>query len=62
MCDKNLLPKPSPFDAPLTKPAMSVNSNEVGTTFSGVTISSNTSSLLSGTTTTPTFGSIVANG
>ena len=23
MCDKNLLPKPSPFDAPFTKPAIS---------------------------------------
>ena len=23
MCDKNLLPKPSPFEAPLTKPAIS---------------------------------------
>ena len=23
--DRNLLPKPSPFDAPLTKPAISTN-------------------------------------
>jgi len=26
MCDKNLLPKPSPFDAPFTRPAISTNS------------------------------------
>ena len=30
ICDKNLLPKPSPDDAPLTSPAISVNSNVVG--------------------------------
>ena len=32
---KNLLPKPSPLDAPFTKPAISTNSIVVGTTRSG---------------------------
>ena len=62
MCDKNLLPNPSPSDAPFTNPAMSVNSNVVGIVLSGVYIFSNSSTLLSGTITVPTFGSIVANG
>ena len=26
MCERNLLPRPSPFDAPLTRPAISTNS------------------------------------
>ena len=25
MCERNLLPSPSPFDAPFTKPAISTN-------------------------------------
>ena len=33
ICDKNLLPSPSPFDAPFTSPAMSTNSSTVGVTF-----------------------------
>ena len=33
ICDKNLLPKPSPLEAPLTIPAISVNSNVVGIDF-----------------------------
>ena len=32
-CDKNLLPKPSPLDAPLTRPAISTNSTIAGVTF-----------------------------
>ena len=35
ICDKNLLPNPSPWLAPLTNPAISVNSNVVGIVLSG---------------------------
>ena len=35
MCARNLLPRPSPFDAPATRPAMSTNSTVVGRIFSG---------------------------
>ena len=45
ICDRNLLPNPSPLDAPLTRPAMSVNSNVVGTVFLGLYISVNLSNL-----------------
>ena len=62
MCDKNLFPSPSPLDAPLTKPAISVNSKLVGISLAGLYISFNCVILSSGTLTTPTFGSIVANG
>ena len=62
ICDKNLLPKPSPCDAPLTNPAISLNSNVVGTRLLGLYKLFKKSNLLSGTTTTPTFGSIVAKG
>ena len=60
--DKNLFPKPSPFEAPLTRPAISQNSIAVGTTFLQSYISLSTSNLSSGTETTPTFGSIVQKG
>ena len=60
--DKNLLPNPSPWLAPFTRPAISVNSNAVGINLSGLYKSFNIYSLSSGTVTTPTFGSIVANG
>ena len=36
---KNLLPNPSPLLAPLTRPAISVNSKVVGTVFLGSIIS-----------------------
>ncbi len=35
---KNLFPKPSPSEAPFTRPAISTNSVVVGITFSGFTI------------------------
>ena len=38
MCARNLLPSPSPFEAPATRPAMSTNSTVVGRIFSGLTI------------------------
>src|SRR5699024_12711490 len=54
--------KPSPLLAPLTIPAISVNSNAVGIVFLGFTNSVNLFKRLSGTSTIPTLGSMVANG
>ena len=62
MLARNLLPRPSPFEAPATSPAMSTNSTAAGTTFCGCAISAMTSSRGSGTSTMPTFGSMVQNG
>src|SRR5688572_10991589 len=62
MLARNLLPSPSPFDAPATRPAISTNSTAVGTTFSGLTISASALRRASGTGTMPEFGSIVQNG
>jgi len=62
MCERNLLPRPSPSDAPLTMPAMSTNSTVAGITFAEENSSASTPSRGSGTPTTPTLGSIVANG
>ena len=62
MWDKNLFPKPSPLEAPLTSPAISQNSIAVGTIFLESYNSLNFSNLSSGTETTPTFGSIVQKG
>ena len=59
---RNLLPRPSPLDAPATSPAMSTNSIVVGITFCGFTIADNASRRKSGTGTTPVLGSIVQNG
>ena len=38
MLARNWLPRPSPFDAPATRPAMSTNSTTAGITFSGFAI------------------------
>ena len=62
ICARNLLPSPSPFDAPATRPAMSTNSIEVGMTLSGLAMPASASRRGSGTGTTPMFGSIVQNG
>ena len=59
---KNWLPKPSPLEAPLTKPAISTNSIEVGTIFCGFTILAMASRRGSGTGTIPVLGSIVQKG
>ena len=59
---KNLLPRPSPLEAPLTSPAMSTNSRVAGENFLGLYISASLSSRLSGTDTTPTLGSMVQKG
>ncbi len=62
MLARNLLPSPSPFEAPATSPAMSTNSMVVGSTFCGLTIAASASSRGSGIGTTPTLGSMVQNG
>ena len=62
MCERNLLPRPSPSEAPRTMPAMSTNSTVAGSTLAEAKISASFPSRSSGTPTTPTLGSIVANG
>ncbi len=62
MCARNLLPRPSPSDAPRTMPAMSTNSTVAGRIRADPKSSASLGSRSSGTPTTPTFGSIVANG
>ena len=62
MCDRNLLPSPSPVEAPRTMPAMSTNETGAGKIFSEPKISASLVRRGSGRFTTPTFGSIVANG
>ena len=62
MLARNLLPSPAPSLAPLTMPAMSTNDTVAGSWRSEPKISASTASRGSGTPTTPTFGSIVANG
>jgi hypothetical protein len=59
---RNLLPNPSPLLAPLTNPAISTISTEVGIIFSGLTNSASLFSLSSGTLITPILGSIVQKG
>mmetsp|Transcript_2979 Transcript_2979/g.12058 ORF Transcript_2979/g.12058 Transcript_2979/m.12058 type:complete len:204 (+) Transcript_2979:1404-2015(+) len=62
MFARNLLPRPSPSLAPLTRPAMSTNSSTAGTTLALLLISPSLSSLRSGTGTTPVLGSMVQKG
>ena len=62
MLARNLLPSPSPSLAPLTMPAMSTNDTVAGRIFSLPKISASRPSRGSGSGTTPTLGSIVANG
>ncbi len=62
MFAKNLLPKPSPLEAPATKPAISTNSILVGITRSGLTMSAKASKRGSGIGTIPVLGSIVQKG
>ena len=56
---KNLFPKPSPLLAPFTKPAISTISSWVATIRLGIIKSANCCILISGTSTNPTFGSMV---
>ena len=62
ICERNLFPKPSPLDAPLTNPAISTNEIVVLITFFDAYTLAKFSNLLSGTSTMPMFGSIVQNG
>ena len=62
MFARNWLPRPSPWLAPATKPAMSTNSTVAGTIFAGWSISASACRRSSGTGTMPTLGSMVANG
>src|SRR5690606_15851349 len=62
MWARNLLPSPSPLEAPATRPAMSTNSITVGRTFCGFTIRASWPRRGSGTGTTPTLGPMVQKG
>ena len=62
MLARNLLPRPAPSEAPFTIPAMSTNVTGAGRMRSEPKISASLASLGSGSGTTPSFGSIVANG
>ncbi|MCY1305656.1 hypothetical protein D9M70_554750 [compost metagenome] len=62
MCERNWLPRPSPLLAPATRPAMSTNSTVADRMRSGLTISASFCRRGSGTSTTPTLGSIVQKG
>jgi len=59
---KNLFPRPSPFEAPATSPAISTNSTIAGCIFSGFTMDDISCKRLSGTSTIPTLGSMVQKG
>ena len=62
MFARNLFPRPSPSLAPFTSPAISTNSNTAGTVFALFENSDSFHNRESGTSTTPTFGSIVQKG
>ena len=62
MLARNALPMPSPCEAPFTMPAMSTKLTVAGMIRSEPKILASCASRGSGTPTTPTFGSIVANG
>lgn len=59
---EELVAQPAPSDAPFTMPAMSTNVTGAGTVLSDENISASLSSRGSGSATTPSFGSMVANG
>src|SRR5690606_25447890 len=62
MLARNLLPRPSPLDAPSTSPPMSTTWTAACTMLRDFDISANRSSRSSGTLATPMLGSLVANG
>lgn len=62
MLARNWFPRPSPLDAPLTRPAISTNSITAGVILAELYKAASLSSLSSGTATTPTLGSIVQKG
>ena len=59
---RNLLPSPSPSDAPFTMPAISTNVTMAGTISALAKSSAKLSRRGSGTATIPTLGSMVAKG
>ena len=59
---RNLLPNPSPLDAPLTSPAISTKEMVVFIIFLDFETLDKLFNLSSGTGTIPTFGSIVQKG
>ena len=62
MLARNWLPSPSPLEAPATSPAMSTNSTMAGCMRCGFTIFASSVMRGSGTSTMPTFGSMVQKG
>ena len=62
MLARKALPIPSPWEAPFTIPAMSTKLTVAGTIRSELNSFASTGSRGSGTPTTPTLGSMVANG
>ena len=62
MLARNLLPRPSPWLAPFTRPAISTNSTRVGTSSFELEMAESLAKRGSGTATTPTLGSIVQKG
>ena len=62
MFDKKWFPSPSPFDAPLTSPAISTTDSTAETYDFGFHISHNLLNLGSGTGTMALFGSMVQKG
>ena len=59
---EELVAEPSPCEAPRTRPAMSTNVTVAGTIGAPSYSAASWASRWSGTATTPTLGSIVANG
>ena len=62
MFARNWFPRPSPLEAPFTRPAISTNSITAGVIFAELYNAASLFNLSSGTVTTPTLGSIVQNG
>ncbi|SHU15437.1 Uncharacterised protein [Mycobacteroides abscessus subsp. abscessus] len=62
MFARNLFPSPAPSEAPLTIPAMSTNVTVAGSVRAEPNTSASLSRRGSGSGTTPSFGSMVANG
>ena len=62
MLARNWLPRPSPCEAPRTRPAMSTKVSRVGTMDADFAIRAISVSRGSGTATSPVFGSMVQNG
>ena len=62
MLARNWFPRPSPFDAPRTRPATSTKLIRAGMISLLGMIAASLSSLGSGTATSPTLGSMVQNG